>query len=633
MSSSHVVIDGVLLAFLATVIAVLLWRLATVRAQMRLELERLERQNEIGRVLMTDRNVRGVTRHVAETAARLLASDMAHVTLITEDERRLVLEAATGPLTPSVGAAVPYEGSMAGWVIRKIQPLVLNDPAAAPEPFKPVHERIAIKRAVVLPLVARGRCVGALGVDNPRGSRPFTSEDVDNLRDLADYAALTIEVIQAVEELQERERRAALLNHINSRIRASLDLQVILETAVRELGQALGASRCYVRLRRGSELMPPAAEWHAPQTPPLGGRLDPAAGLLATVFREHRTVETSDVRQLPDPNAEARALTQPVAALATPIVLRGEVIGVLAFHQVGLPRLWRVGDIGVVEEVAGELAIAVSNARLYRSVEEASRELAHKISELERANRLKAQFLANMSHELRTPLNSVIGFSEMLLIGAHGELNDEQKDALLTIAKNGRHLLGLVNDVLDLSKIEAGRMELHLAPTDIRRLIPDVLAGMESVIQSKGHHVRIELADGALQIVADEMRIRQVLFNLLSNAVKFTPPDGEILVRAARRRSVLPVARDVQRERDSVWVAVTDNGIGITADDQARLFTEFTQVDQSYARRYEGTGLGLALCRRFTDMHGGRIGVESQRGKGSTFWVEFPVEGPKAQAA
>ncbi|HWO88157.1 MAG TPA: GAF domain-containing protein [Gemmatimonadales bacterium] len=629
----HTTVDAAIFTALAVVIGVLLWRLSGTRTQLRVDLERLERQNEIGRVLLTDRNVRGVTRHVAETAARLLGSDMGHITLTTEDPHRLVLEAATGPLAPSIGAAVPVQGTMAGWVIRKVQPLVLNDPSSAPEPFVPLHERIPIRRAVMLPLVARGRCVGALGVDNPRGAQPIRPEDVEILKDLAEYAALTIEVIQAVEELQDRERRAALLNQINSRIRQSLDLQVILETAVRELGVSLEASRCFVRLRRGSELLPPAAEWHSPQTSPLGNRPDPANALVHQAYNERRTVETSDAREHPLTAREAGSQSQALAVLCAPIVLRGEAIGVITFHQVGLPRLWRVGDIGLVEEVAAELAIAISNARLYRSVEEASRELAHKISELERANRMKAQFLANMSHELRTPLNSVIGFSEMLLLGAHGRLTDDQRDALETIARNGRHLLGLVNDVLDLSKVEAGRMELHLSTTDIRRLIPDVLAGMESLVTAKGHNIRLELSDAPLLITADEMRVRQILFNLLSNAIKFTPPHGDITIRAARRRSVLPLGSDLSSERDAVWVAVVDNGIGISKEDQAKLFTEFSQVDASYARRHEGTGLGLALCRKLMDLHGGRIGVESRVGEGSTFWVEFPVDGPKVQAA
>jgi signal transduction histidine kinase len=630
---THTTVDLIAIALVLGVLAIVLFQYRQMRAQFADELERLERHNQIGRVLLTDRNVRGVTRHVAESAARLLGSDLAHITLVTEQDQRLVVEAATGPLAASVGAAVPLESSMAGWVISHAQPLMLNDPESGGATFRSLHEQIPLHRSVMLPLIARGRCVGALGVDNPRDGRAFGPRDVALLRDLADYAALAIEAIQAIEELGHREQHAALLNRINSRIRQSLDLQQILDTAVRELGAALEASRCYVRLRRGAELLPVAAEWTSPDMAPLGGRADPAAAMLMTAFTDRLTQETADIREVPAVAAEGPRLGAPLAVLAAPIVLRGDVVGVLAFHQEGFPRLWRAGDIGLVEEVASELAIAISNARLYRSVEDTGRELAAKIGEVERANRMKAQFLANMSHELRTPLNSVIGFSEILLAGAQGALTPEQHDALETIARNGRHLLGLVNDVLDLSKVDAGRMELRLAPVDVRALIPAVLGEIDALLTAKGQLVRVELADGPLAFVADETRARQVLVNLLSNAIKFTQPQGKITVRAARRRALFPVGGTQQAERDAVWVAVTDTGIGIAPDDLPRLFSEFTQLDASYARPYEGTGLGLALCKRFMDLHGGRIGVESAKDRGSTFWVEFPVDGPRASAA
>ncbi len=549
------------------------------------------------------------------------------------DEKALVLEAATGPLEPLVGSAVALEDSMSGWVMKHGKALVLNDPASDGRHFRSLHDKIALRRALTLPLFVRGRCVGAVGVDNPRDDRPFVKRDVELLRELADHTGLVLESIRAVGELAERERRAELLNAVNSRIRQSLDLQTILDAAVRELGTALQASRCFVRLRRGNELLPASSEWHAPEVAPSGVRPDYAEPVLVSAMRERRTIETSDARTLSGLSPRGPDAEQPVALLATPIVLRGEAIGVVAFHQVGLARLWQREEIGLVQEVASELAIAVSNARLYRSTEETSRDLALKISELERANRMKAQFLANMSHELRTPLNSVIGFSEMLLIGALGSLPDQQRDALETVSRNGRHLLGLVNDVLDLSKVEAGRMELHLTQTDVRAVVGDVITGMESLIQAKGHKILMELGDAPLLLNADEMRLRQILYNLLSNAVKFTGTGGRITVRAGQRRTPLPVPGGRRIERDAVWVSVTDTGIGIAREDVPRLFTEFTQVDASLSRRFEGTGLGLALCRRFVEMHGGLIGVESAPGRGSTFWIELPLTGPQSSVA
>ncbi len=624
----HALVDLLALVAFAVGLATVGWLAWRARITARRQLFRLERQNEIGRVLLTDRNLRGVSRHVAESAAELLHCDSALVTLVTEQPSRLVIEAATGPLAVLAGAAVPVEGSLPGFVISRLQPLVVNDPEAEPMAFRPVMERVPVRRAVMVPLLTRGRCVGALGVLNPRDQRRFGETDIALLRDLAEYAALNVEAIQAIEELRERERIAALLNRISSRIRQSLDLPVLLESAVRESGTALAASRCYIRLRRGIELEPPAAEWHDPQVAPLGARWDPSFPLLQSAFRERHTVETPDAREVPAVNVAGPPLPEPLAVLAAPLVLRGESIGVLAFHQVGLPRLWRAGEIGLVEAVAGEIAVAVSNARLYRSVEEASRELAAKISELERVNRAKAQFLANMSHELRTPLNSVIGFSDLLLLGGQGSLTDDQRDALETIARNGRHLLELVNDVLDLAKVDAGRLDLHLRQVDLRAMVPDVLAGIESLVRARSHTIVLELGDAPLVVQADETRARQVLFNLLSNAVKFTPPGGTITVRGGRERTLLPVGEGRLAEREAVRITVADTGIGIAAEDLPRLFSEFTQLDASLGRRYEGTGLGLALCRRMMELHGGRIGVESTPTQGSTFWVDFPLEGP-----
>ena len=624
---THTTVDLLVIALVTGVVAVLLHQLKLARSRQDGAILRLERQNEIGRVLLTDRNLRGVTRHVAESAARLLGSDHAHITLVTDDGDHLVLEAATGPLVASVGAAVPSVGSLAGWVIRNAQPLVLNDTTDAPPGSILLQDRNVPRRAVVLPLIARGRCVGALGVENPQDGRNFGSRDVALLRDLADYAALAIQAIQAIEQLREREQRAAELHRMTARLRQSLDLQQILETAVRELGSSLGVSRCAVRLKRGTELLPTSAEWWAETALP-SERGDPAEPIAVQAFRERRTVETSDARASAPIAARVPGLPAPLAVLAVPIALRAELVGVITLQQTGFARVWTAGDVALVESLASDLGLAISNARFYRTVETASRELAVKIGELERANRMKAQFLANMSHELRTPLNSVIGFSEILLAGHHGKLSDVQFDALETIARNGRHLLDLVNDVLDLAKVDAGRMELRLGRLDLHKLVPGVLGEVESLVQAKGHVVRLDLAPEPLEVIADDVRARQVLFNLLSNAIKFTPPGGEITVCATRRRALLPNGPRGPKERDAIAVTVMDNGIGIAADDLPRLFSEFSQVDASHARRYEGTGLGLSLCRKLMDLHGGRIGAESAAGKGSTFWVEFPVEGP-----
>ena len=597
--------------------------------RIRRHVDYLDKLNEIKQVLLTERNLRGVLSMVAASAAQVTGTDSAFVVLLAPDGSRLVLEAATGPLATLVGSVVALEGTMPGEVVRTSQRVVLLDAPRDPRGYRSLHAGVALRAAAAIPLMLKGKCMGALGVENPRRGRTLGSSAVDVLRDFASQTALAIESIRAVGALGARERRSALLNALNSRIRQSLDLQTILESAVRELGAALGASRCFVRLRRGTDLLAAATEWHAPEVPSVAAHPDPTLPLQLAAVRERRTIETADVRgdeRIPGGVPDA---TQPLAVLVTPILLRGDAIGVVCFHQAGIARFWREDEVGLVDEVAAELAVGIANARLFRSAEDSSRELGVKIAELERTSRMKAQFLANMSHELRTPLNAVIGFSEMLLLGAHGSLTADQSDALDTVARNGRHLLGLVNDILDLSKVEAGRMELHLTLTDVRTLTSDVLAGMETLVAAKAHSVVLELPAEPLTVRADEMRVRQMLFNLISNAVKFTPNGGQIIVRGVRKPMALSAAGGAQEERDAVWIAISDNGIGIAVQDQSRLFTEFSQVDASHSRRYEGTGLGLALCKRFVELHGGQIGVESSLGHGSTFWVVLPVAGPR----
>jgi signal transduction histidine kinase len=239
-----------------------------------------------------------------------------------------------------------------------------------------------------------------------------------------------------------------------------------------------------------------------------------------------------------------------------------------------------------------------------------------------------------MSHELRTPLNAIVGFGDLLGSGAFGTLDAAQQDAVDTILRNSRHLLGLINDVLDLAKAEAGKLELHLTPTDLREVIDGVLRDTGSLVGQKGHRVTMEAGPESLVVKADGVRIRQILFNLISNAVKFTPDGGEISIRALRTNAPLPVPadrtgdRNPMSSREAVWIAIGDTGPGIKPEDMDRLFQEFSQVDGSAARRFEGTGLGLALCRRFVELHGGQIGAESLYGHGSTFWFILPVYGP-----
>lgn len=257
--------------------------------------------------------------------------------------------------------------------------------------------------------------------------------------------------------------------------------------------------------------------------------------------------------------------------------------------------------------------LATEVRRTAQYLEEQSDELKHLNEELAKANRLKSDFLTNMSHELRTPLNSVIGFSDMLLTQEVGALTATQQDFLETVARNGRHLLQLISELLDLSKIEAGRLQLTTEPIDLRDLLREAADSVRAQTEKRRHTLNLELPERPLVVTADHVRVRQVLLNLLSNAIKFTPEGGRVRLLG-------------RAEDGGIRIEVIDTGIGIAPEDQSRLFKEFMQVDTSASRHYEGTGLGLALCKRLVELHGGRIGCESARGQGSTFWFTLPHE-------
>jgi signal transduction histidine kinase len=254
---------------------------------------------------------------------------------------------------------------------------------------------------------------------------------------------------------------------------------------------------------------------------------------------------------------------------------------------------------------AEQAVIAIQNARLFREIQDKSRQL-------EIANKHKSDFLANMSHELRTPLNAIIGFSEVLLERLFGDVNEKQADYLKDIHSSGRHLLNLINDILDLSKVEAGRMELEPSTLDLPSAVANAMTLIRERAQRHGIALAMDVDPRLGEIVADERKLKQILLNLLSNAVKFTPDGGRIDVRA-------------RRTDGKVAIAVQDTGIGIAPADQEAVFEEFRQVGRHYTSKQEGTGLGLALTRRFVELHGGTIRVESEPGKGSTFTFTLPL--------
>jgi signal transduction histidine kinase len=322
---------------------------------------------------------------------------------------------------------------------------------------------------------------------------------------------------------------------------------------------------------------------------------------------ERKIVHITDVRVDHDRAELSKAITESTglrAVLVVPMIQEGAAIGCIttSFTE---PRAFTDKQIALLRSFSDQAVIAIQNARLFREIQDKSRQI-------EIANQHKSDFLANMSHELRTPLNAIIGFSEVLSERMFGELNEKQADYMKDIHESGRHLLSLINDILDLSKIEAGRMELEPSDFDLPSALSNAMTLVRERAQRHGIALGLKLDQTLSSIRADERKFKQIVLNLLSNAVKFTPDGGRVDVNATLGK-------------DMVEIAVSDTGIGIAPEDQAAVFEEFKQVGRDYTRKAEGTGLGLALTKRFVELHGGTIRLESAPGKGSTFTFTIPL--------
>jgi signal transduction histidine kinase len=291
------------------------------------------------------------------------------------------------------------------------------------------------------------------------------------------------------------------------------------------------------------------------------------------------------------------------ASLAVPLLREERIIGGLVVRRKSIGE-FHPEVIELLKTFATQSVLAIQNARLFREIEDKSRQI-------EAANRHKSEFLANMSHELRTPLNAIIGFSEVLGERLFGELNEKQAEYTEDILTSGRHLLSLINEILDLSKVEAGRMELELTSFDMPLAIENARTFVRERAIKHGIKLDVNIDERLGDYFGDERKIKQILLNLLSNAVKFTPEGGRISI-------------DARQLKGSVQISVSDTGIGIAPEDQARIFEEFRQVGSNHAHQSEGTGLGLTLAKKFVELHGGTIWVESEVGKGSTFTFTLP---------
>jgi signal transduction histidine kinase len=480
----------------------------------------------------------------------------------------------------------------------------------APKTSREISRAFGYRSLIAVPLLREGQPMGSIAVARRDG--PFSAGQIQLLQTFADQAVIAIENVRLFNETKEALERQTATSEILRVIAGSpTDVQPVFDTLLRNavrLCNAVNASLYrfdghLIHLVANHNLPPELlASW--PQMFPLPLSQSRYLGKVLTTGNVLRMADVfSGEWEWSQRAVDAHRTMDAHSAMYVPILCQGQAIGVIAlFH--GEVGAFTDQHVALLQTFANQAVIAIENVRLFKELEAANRELSV-------ASQHKSEFLANMSHELRTPLNAIIGFSEVLSDRMFGELNEKQDEYLKDINASGTHLLSLINEILDLSKIEAGRMELDVTDFDLPTALDSALTLVRERAGRRSIALHMTLDERLGQMQGDERKIRQIVLNLLSNAIKFTPEGGRIGVAA--------VSRD-----GSVEVSVSDTGVGIAPEDQEAVFEEFRQVGTA-EKKVEGTGLGLALSRKFVELHGGKIWVTSQVGVGSTFTFTIPV--------
>jgi len=410
----------------------------------------------------------------------------------------------------------------------------------------------------------------------------------------------TTELAQSVEELRA-------LGDVSQAVNSTIDLQTVLSTIVAKAVQISNtdAGVIYV-FDELDQTLRVRATYGLSEELVAAIQLAGASDALRRAIQDRQPLEIADIRdEPPSPVREIAMRAGFRARLVVPLVGTERVVGALVIRR-KQPGKFPKGTIHLLQTFAAQSVLAIQNARLFREIEDKSRQL-------QLASEHKSQFLASMSHELRTPLNAIIGLTEMMVTNAARFGTEKALEPLRRVNAAGTHLLSLINEILDLSKIEAGKLELNLERVDLPRLVDEVIGTAGQLAEKNKNRLVVEAQENVGALTADPMRLKQILLNLLSNACKFTK-EGEVALRLR-----------VADGRDWVELAIADTGIGLTAEQQAKLFQDFTQADSLTARRYGGTGLGLAISRKLARMMGGDVTVTSEPGKGSVFSVRLPT--------
>ncbi|MFQ5823165.1 MAG: PAS domain S-box protein [bacterium] len=474
--------------------------------------------------------------------------------------------------------------------------------------------------ALLVPIRTKDKILGIISVDDPEDRKKPSLDKIRDLEIFADKAALAIENARLFQAQKENEKRANLLAEMSKIFHSSLNMDEVLEAIVNKGGKAIGNFCSLILLDENGEYLKPQSTFHEnPQLVDLfikGNeyfRYRIGDGIIGKVVATGKPLLASqpfpkEMNEFKETQFHFLVQQYPISSLIIlPLRVRGRIIGAMSFLSFDSNRKFKKDDLKLAQELADRAALAIENARLFK-------EAGLKAKELEKANRLKSEFLANVSHELRTPLNAIITLSDILIRGMPGELNEEQIKQLEIIQRSGRNLLYLINDILDLSKIEAGRTEPIYSRLPIRAVVEETIEHIRPLCLKKGLTLEYEFSPEVPELIySDQDKINKALMNILSNAVKFTRR-GKIIIKMKLENKY------------KLRIDVTDTGIGIPKEKINEIFKEFQQIDSSDSRAYGGTGLGLAITRKVIEIIGGSVLVESHLGKGSTFTLLVPIQ-------
>jgi GAF domain-containing protein len=530
---------------------------------------------------------------------------------------RLLLVAHHGPILAETLPLI--RGTVAGRTVLEGRPFHIADLQTEDAEFPESSEnarRWGFRSILCVPLMREGVAIGTIALRRSE-VQLFTERQVALLQTFADQAVIAIENARLFEEVKARteelseslQQQTATADVLKVISRSTFDLKSVLQALVESAGRLCDADFAMITRQKDGVLFFAEAYGYSSEFIDYVRALPVERGRGTATGRallEGRVIHIADVLADPDYTwTEAQRLGGYRTVLGVPMLREGVPMGVLTLTRSEV-RPFTEKQIELVQTFADQAAIAIENVRLFDEIQDKSQQLAE-------ASERKSQFLASMSHELRTPLNAIIGLTEMMVSNAARFGTEKALEPLRRVNAAGTHLLSLINEVLDLSKIEAGKLELNPEPVNLARLIDEVIGTAGQLAEKNQNRLVVEAQENLGALYADSMRIKQILLNLLSNACKFTK-EGEVALRL----------RKVADGRDWVELAVADTGIGLTAEQQAKLFQEFTQADSLTARRYGGCGLGLALSRKLARMMGGDVTVTSELGKGSVFTVRLP---------